>query len=84
MTSIHAMLKRCKLRWAGHICHMSDEHLPKRLLYGGLKAGKCSHGGQEKHYKDILKACLKSCGICSDTWEKAAQVHATWHSLKKQ
>ena len=34
MESVHAMLKRAQLRWAGHVCRMDDERLPKRLLYG--------------------------------------------------
>ena len=73
MVSTYAMLKRSQLRWAGHMCHISDDCLPKRLFYGKVKAGKCSHEGQKKHYKDTLKVSLK-CGIDSDTWEKAAQV----------
>ena len=81
MVSIHAMLQRCQLRWSGCMCHMADEHLAKRLLYGELKAGKCCHGGQKKCYKDTLIASLKCSGISSDTWEEAAQLCATWCSL---
>lgn len=39
MESVHAMLKRSQLRWAGHVCRISDERLPKRLPYGVLKEG---------------------------------------------
>ena len=34
MESIHAMLMRSQLRWAGHVVRMPDERLPKQLLYG--------------------------------------------------
>ena len=37
--SIYAMLNRSKLRWAGHMCHMSNKCLPKRLFYSKPKAG---------------------------------------------
>ena len=35
---------------------MPDERLSKKILYGELQLGKCSHGGQKKRYKDTLKA----------------------------
>ena len=33
------LLKRSQLRWAAHVVIMSDERLPKRLLYGELRGG---------------------------------------------
>ena len=58
MQSIHTLLKLAQLRWTGHVTRMPDEHLPKKILYGELQAGKPSHGGQKKQYKDTLKASL--------------------------
>ena len=81
MESVYAMLKRSQLRWAGHVCRMSDDRLPKRLLYGELKEGKRSHGGQRKRFKDTLKGSLKHCGINPDNWEEAAQDRAAWRAL---
>ena len=34
MESIHAMLMRSQLRWAGHVVRIPNEHLPKQLLLG--------------------------------------------------
>ena len=84
MESIHAILKRSQLRWAGHVCRMSDERLPKRLLYGELKHGKRSRGGQRKRFKDTLKASLKSCGLDPETWEDDAQCRTGWRSAVRQ
>ncbi len=81
MESVFAMLKCSQLRWAGHVCRMSDERLPKRLFYGELKEGKCSQGGQRKRYKDCLKASLKCCNISPDSWEDLAQEHSAWRTL---
>ena len=84
MESIHAMLKRSQLRWAGHVRRMPDERLPKRLLYGELCLGKRSHGGQRKRYKDTLKATLKGCGMEPETWEADSQHRSNWRNSVKR
>ena len=63
MQSIHTLLKLAQLRWTGHVTRISDERLPKKILYGELQVGKRSHGGQKKRYKDTLKASLKDFNI---------------------
>lgn len=79
--SVFAMLKCSQLRWAGHVCRMSEERLPKRLFYGELKEGKCSQGGQRKRYKDCLKASLLCCNISPDSWDDLAQERSAWRTL---
>ena len=44
MPSIHTLLSKMQVRWAGHVLCISNEHLPKRLLYGELLVGKCPVG----------------------------------------
>ena len=81
MQSIHALLKLAQLRWAGHVTRMSDERLPKKVLYGELQEGKRSQGGQKKRYKDTLKASLKDFNIPTESWEQAAQDRTKWRCL---
>ena len=40
---------------------MPDEHLQKKFLSWELQVGKHSHGGQNKRYKDTLKAYFNPC-----------------------
>ena len=75
--SIHTLLKLAQLRWTDHVTRMPDECLPKIILYGELQAGKHSHGGQKKRYKDTLKASLKDFSIPTESWQ-IAQDRAKW------
>ena len=63
-------------------CHagMSDERIPKKLLFGELQRGKRSQGGQKKRFKDMLKSSLKSFNIDHNSWEKLAQDRGKWQS----
>ena len=65
----------------GHVTRMSDERLPKKILYGELQVGKRSHGGQNKQYKDTLKASLKDFIIPTESWEQIAQDRTKWRGL---
>ncbi|XP_019645840.1 PREDICTED: protocadherin Fat 4-like [Branchiostoma belcheri] len=80
LPSIHTLLRRAQVRWAGHLVRMPDTRLPKRLLYSELVEGKRSVGGQKKRFKDTLKTTLKSFKIDTSTWESAAQNRAAWRS----
>ena len=80
LPSIHTLLKRAQIRWAGHLVRMPDTRLPKRLFYGELAEGKRSQGGQKKRYKDTLKTSLKCFNIDPGTWETVALDRSAWRS----
>ena len=84
MISIQTLLRKNKIRWAGHVTRMGDDRIPKRLLYGQLKEGKRSVGRQKKRYKDTLKESLKDFGIEPSSWEKKASDRTTWRRLTTQ
>ena len=59
---------------------MPDDHLPKQLLYSELKNGKRNAGGQQKSFKDCLKANLKKCTINTNNWETLACECSNWRT----
>ena len=79
--SFHTMLQKAQVRWTGHVTRMSDDRLPKQLLYGELCYGKRSLGGQNKRFKDTLKKTLTSFNIDVSNWEVCAQVRPLWRSM---
>ena len=80
MPSIHTLLRKTQLRWAGHVSRMPEHRIPKRIFYGELAEGARLRGGQKKRYKDTLKIALKDCNIDPDDWETVALDRPTWRS----
>ena len=78
MPSIHTLLSEVQVRWVGHVSCMSDECLPKRLLYGKLLVGKCPVGRSKMWFKDSLKMSLKDLDIPVKTWERLASNQVRW------
>ena len=71
---------KSQLRWAGHVVRMTDDRLPKQLLYGELSSGKRSRGGQKKRFKDSLKSSLKAFEIDWNSWEQMALDRPQWRA----
>ena len=83
--SIPAILKKTQLRWAGHVSRMSNNRLPKKLLFSELVDGQRSRGGQRKRFKDSLKANMKEMDIDPSTWEVEAADRSSWRTeLRKK
>ena len=78
--SIEAYLIKAQLRLTGHILRMEDGRLPNDLLYGELKRGSRSIGGQRKRFKDTLRLSLSVCNIDTDKWVSTAQDRIQWIS----
>ena len=66
---IYIYISRSQLRWLGQVIRMEDSRLSKQLLYGEMREGERSVGGQKKRHKDHVKAILRKCDIEPDNFE---------------
>ncbi|XP_060759866.1 uncharacterized protein LOC132870238 [Neoarius graeffei] len=78
---ITSTIARHQLQWTGHVVRMPNYRLPKQILYGQLKEGKCTQGGQKKRYKDMIKVHLRKCHFNLNNWEEAALKRDEWRRM---
>ena len=74
------MLFHRQLHWLGHIIRMPHNSLPHCVLYGQLRLGHGSVGGQKKRFKDHIKSIIRKCNIPFSRMETLASNRATWRS----
>jgi hypothetical protein len=63
---------------------MEENRLPKILLYGELRSGRRSVGGQKLRYKDVIKRQLKKIESDVNTWERDAKDRDVWKGIFTQ
>jgi hypothetical protein len=83
-TSIETRVMRNQMRWAGHLCRMKVERLPKQLFYGELSIGKRAQHKPRKRFKDVLKSNLKVLEIRVDNWEVETESRPIWRKLVRE
>lgn len=59
---------------------MSDERLPKKVLYGELASGTRNRGRPKLRFKDVCKRDLTAFGIPHDRWEQQAPNRGAWRA----
>lgn len=79
---IGALVGQSRLRWLGHLRRMSDNRLPKCILYGELQVGQRKQGGPLKRFKDVLHEDLKVLHI-QNNWEELAVDRSNWRKTIK-
>ena len=80
--SIQSMVESAVLRWTGHVTRMSNDRIPKRLLYGRLASGRGSRGNHATYLNQIRRT-LNACGIPPINLEVLAAGRAKWRSTYK-
>ena len=78
--SMYTLLSQRRLRWLGHVCRMSDDRIPKNILYGQLAIGARQHGLPLLRFIDTCKRDLTSCGIDKEQWERLAKDRQAWRA----
>ena len=78
--TIESMLLHHQLRWLGHVIRKPLSRLPHCVVYGQLRLGHRSVGGQKKRFKDDIKLILKKCNVPFSRLETLASKRATRRS----
>ncbi len=80
LPSIETIVLKAQTRWCGHCVRMSEDRLPKTVLYGEISEQQRSAGGQKKRYKDQLHYNLKALNIDAQSWEDFAMDRSKWRA----
>ena len=75
---IESFLIKNQLRWVGHTLRMSNERIPKMLMYGELTNAPRKVGRPLLRYKDKLKSNLKALDIDLRGWEEVSKQRDQW------
>ena len=79
-TDMYTILRRRRLRWAGHVRRMDDDRLPKLIFHGELVEGQRPRGRPRLRYKDVLKRDLTAFDIPANNWTLKADNRTEWRS----
>ena len=76
--TIQSMMMTNRLRWLGHVMRMSDERMPKRMMFGKLQTARPA-GGTKQRWKDCVQQDLRLMGL-ENEWSAVAQHRDKWHA----
>ena len=80
---VSSILAECRLRLLGHIAHMDDNRLPKKLLVCAPAGGHRSLRGQRRRWNDLVAKDLTLCELEEDWYDRAQDRHA-WQSFVRK
>ncbi len=69
-----------RLRWAGHVRRMTDDRLPKKVLFGQVTGGNAKRGRPKANWTDSLDDDCKYVNILVGKWAKEAECRAEWRN----
>ena len=83
LPSMDNLLIRKNLRWTGHLMRMSQDRLPKQVLYSQLSSGHRKRGRPPLRFNDTIKRNLKLRVIKADSWTSLLQQRDKWRAIVK-
>ncbi len=78
--TISVILMQRRMEWLGHVARMSDDRIPKSLLFGLLPCSR-PPGGPRKRWRDCAIADLKAIGAPCSWYTTATTDRYEWRSL---
>jgi hypothetical protein len=69
LPTLTSTLHSRRLRWIGHVRRMSNDRIPKQVLFGELSESKRPRGRPKLRYKDVRKNSLCDFDRNHETWE---------------
>jgi hypothetical protein len=80
--NIESVVRKYRLRWAGHVRRMEDERIAKRVLFGSLKeAGERRRGRPPLNWTKCLNADVERLGISVSRWVVEARERGVWKGM---
>ena len=77
--SIIRVIKKRRMRWAGHVVHMGERGIYRVLV--GKSEGKRSLGRPRRGWKDNIKMDLQKVGCGGKDWFELAHNRDSWREL---
>lgn len=78
--TVLVLVRYCRLRWLGHVARMSDDRIPKRLLFGNIDMlSESGPGRPKKSWQNYVREDLASLNMSYD-WHRLAPDRITWRS----
>jgi hypothetical protein len=81
--SIQTMIMNNRLRWLGHVARMSEERMPKRMMFGKLQTVR-PQGGAKQRWKDCVQQDLKFMGLRMDGQKRQSKEISGMQQQEKQ
>jgi len=78
--NIMRVIKSRRMRWAGHVAHMSEKRGVYRVLVGKLE-GRRPLGRPRRRWVNNIKMDLQEVGCGYVDWIGLAQDRDSWHAL---
>jgi hypothetical protein len=79
MPSYEDLIRKYRLRWAGHVRRLNDCRIPKKLMFGQVvRTGKGKTGRPKREWTDCLKQDLEKVGIPLGTWIQNSKDRLKW------
>lgn len=73
-----------RLRWLGHVLRMTDERLPRLLLFGKPQEGRKKAGRPVMGWEEVIRKDLKNIGLSWEVAKVEAQNRGGWRRSVRQ